>query len=318
MKQHEAEQKRMKAEALKIFQERLIPRSRQKSSKNQFAGLENAVIQWGWLDTYEIVPRWEQDLIEQELWENLNNLIYQKMREESLPSVNHMLGYDHAGRFWQILQAYACGDLVSVPRMLPEEIGVAKGHYPCFRVAINLIISEIYCDNAIKTEALAAADKFLTGNFSQWEKGVITFLAGISRRKLDILGDALESVCRGWNRQLTISWDKAFCRHAHGLYGYALTRLSQEEVDCIKLPNFPNFSQGYAQFQKTFIRNAMKEQPQFTLYLEFPKEMEIVNQIYFLPVAVSALHMENCARVLDWQQMLLEMAAELRTIMGKK
>ena len=215
MKQHEAEQKRMKAEALKIFQEKLIPRSRQKSSKNQFAGLENAVIQWGWLDTYEIVPRWEQDLIEQELWENLNNLIYQKMREESLPSVNHMLGYDHAGRFWQILQAYACGDLVSVPRMLPEEIGVAKGHYPCFRVAINLIISEIYCDNAIKTEALAAADKFLTGNFSQWEKGVITFLAGISRRKLDILGDALESVCRGWNRQLTISWDKAFCRHAH-------------------------------------------------------------------------------------------------------
>lgn len=117
------------------------------------------------------MPRWEQDLIEQELWENLNNLIYQKMREESLPSVNHMLGYDHAGRFWQILQAYACGDLVSVPRMLPEEIGVAKGHYPCFRVAINLIISEIYCDNAIKTEALAAADKFLTGNFSQWEKG---------------------------------------------------------------------------------------------------------------------------------------------------
>ena len=51
MKQHEAEQKRMKAEALKIFQEKLIPRSRQKSSKNQFAGLENAVIQWGWLDT---------------------------------------------------------------------------------------------------------------------------------------------------------------------------------------------------------------------------------------------------------------------------
>ena len=98
MKQHEAEQKRMKAEALKIFQERLIPRSRQKSSKNQFAGLENAVIQWGWLDTYEIVPRWEQDLIEQELWENLNNLIYQKMREESLPSVNHMLGYDAARR----------------------------------------------------------------------------------------------------------------------------------------------------------------------------------------------------------------------------
>ena len=48
MKQHEAEQKRMKAEALKIFQEKLIPRSRQKSSKNQFAGLENAVIQWGW------------------------------------------------------------------------------------------------------------------------------------------------------------------------------------------------------------------------------------------------------------------------------
>lgn len=131
--------------------------------------------------------------------------------------------------------------------------------------------------------ALAAADKFTKGRASKWERTAISFLLNVLNKDFAAANADLLNVCKGYSRIEKWQAIKDICIPAHGLYFIAKSWLDEEEFSQIKMPVHKMFLQEYAQWRI--------DNPDVTLkpYMVYPKEMDIINKIYAMPVAKTLL-----------------------------
>jgi len=71
------------------------------------------------------------------------------------------MGYNHSGRFLEVIYAFADCDIDLVRKYLPETHGLAdKKTYPFFRPSCNLIMGMIYNNPEWVKEAKIQAEKY--------------------------------------------------------------------------------------------------------------------------------------------------------------
>lgn len=231
---------------------------------------------------------WLAECLEAKDWQGLNNLIFQTNRHDLLPSVSS--GYDHCILFLNLLSALACGDVVSIERMFPFELGLTSNGYPFYLAAGNLFMALWYRKNGMDEKeellkkALPKAEKFITTKKPQWERAATAYLLALYHEDMEEAQNQLQMVCKSYMRSDMAPVKKILCVEAHGLYCLAQYLLPKEMVQQINMPEYKNFSKEYAKWR------VEHPEPDLGLYFAYPAPMEIVNQMYLAPVAKTRLH----------------------------
>ncbi len=231
---------------------------------------------------------WLAECLEAKDWQGLNNLIFQTNRHDLLPSVSS--GYDHCFLFLNLLNAFACGDVDSIERMFPFELGLTSNGYPFYLAAGNLFIALWYRKNGMDKEgallkkALPKAEKFITTKKPQWERAATAYLLALFHEDIAEAQKQLQEVCKSYMRSDMAPMKKVLCVEAHGLYCLAQYLLPQEMVQQMEMPEYKNFSKEYAKWREEHPK------PEPGLYFAYPAPMEIVNRMYLAPVAKTKLH----------------------------
>ena len=242
---------------------------------------------------------WLKECLKSSNWNGLNDLIFQMNRHDLLPACPS--GYDHCWLFLSMLGAFACGDISAIERMFPRELGLTANGYPFYVVASNLLISLWYNretyhlsstlrvgdrdkDEAMLTQALSKAEKFVTTKKPQWERATVAYLLALHNKDVAEAQTQLQEVCKSYMRIDVSPAKKMLCVEAHGLYCLAYYLLPKEQYQQLQMPDYKNFSIEYASWRREH------PEPELHLYFEYPASMELVNQIYLAPVAITKLH----------------------------
>lgn len=234
--------------------------------------------------------RWLDECFSHQDWQKWNDLIFQKMRYNLLPGC--VGGRDHSTNLIHILEAFACGDDETMERVLPHDLGLTKNGYPFYVVMSNLLMAIWYKDEKLLPKALAAAEKFIGTKKPQWERSGVAFILALHNEDAEGMGENLQNMCTGYMRADFSKSLKQLCLPAHGLYCLAKNLLPNEIFQQIKMPEYKNFSQGFAKWRNE------NPHPVLSLYFEYPEPLETLNQIYKAPVAKSIisqphLHSDN-------------------------
>lgn len=257
---------------------------------------------------------WLKECLNSSNWNGLNDLIFQMNRYDLLPACPS--GYDHCWLFPSMLGAFACGEISAIERMFPHELGLTANGYPFYVVASNLLISLWYnirehnepsgceadirrmCENhdgakrnhgnnkdeVMLTQALSKAEKFVTTKKPQWERATVAYLLALHNKDVAEAQTQLQEVCRSYMRSDMSPAKKMLCVEAHGLYCLAYYLLPKEQYQQLQMPDYKNFSIEYASWRREH------PEPELHLYFEYPASMELVNQIYLAPVAITKIH----------------------------
>lgn len=223
--------------------------------------------------------------METENWQRLNDFVYQEMLERLIPGCFD--GEDHCQYLFPVLASFTCGAEHIAERVCPCELGLTENGY-LFRVAgSNMIMAIYYRDKEMLKQAISTAEKFVNSKATKWEKCVIQFLLNIISKDFEAANKNLQDVCKGYMRLQDVEFDmfsiRDFCMPAHGLYCIAEKWLTKEEFAQIEMPTHKTFLKGYAQWRMEH------PHPSPNPYIVYPKEMDIVNKIYAMPVAKSVL-----------------------------
>lgn len=233
---------------------------------------------------------WLRECLERKDWNGLNNLIFQVNRHALLPVPSGGGGYDHCGQFLNLLSALACGDLDTVERIFPYELGLTSNGYPFYVIAGNLFLALWYKWNGVDSnelllkKALPKAEKFIISKKPQWERAVTAYLLALCKEDMTEAGNRLQEVCNAYMRSDMAPVKKLLCVEVHGLYCLAFYILPKEQYQQIVMPEHKNFSKTYAAWRMEH------QKPELELYFKYPETMELVNRIYLAPVARTKLH----------------------------
>lgn len=225
---------------------------------------------------------WLKECLKCNDWNGLNNMIFQTNRHDLLPSSSG--GYDHCELFLGLLGAFACGDIHAVERIFPHELGLTANGYPFYVVASNLFIALWYQDENMLKQALPKAEAFIATKKPQWERAVVAYLLALYNKDTAEAQTQLQEVCKSYMRSDMASFKKLLCVEAHGLYCMAYYLLPEDQYQQLHMPEYKNFSVEYAVWRREH------PEPELNLYFEYPAPMELVNQIYLAPIAVTKLH----------------------------
>lgn len=224
--------------------------------------------------------------LKEENYEQLNRIFYQDTAAALLPGTNG--GYDHSGRFWELLDAMACMEDTVISRILPEESELASNGYPMYVHGTNLLLCLMYHDGQNQRydqeKVIAGAEKFVNAKKPLWEKSVISFLLCLTEKNTEGMSKELQTVCESYGRQAIAKYKKLQCLNAYGLVVLAKRFLSEEEFAKIVLPKHQNFSTGYIKWRlerKEFVPE---------LYYEYPEAVAGKAEILKTPVAVTKVH----------------------------
>lgn len=233
------------------------------------------------LSIYDIIDAFYEET-EKENWQEINNFLYQEMIWRLIPGC--FGGYDHCKYLPWALESYACGAEHIMERIYPYELGLTNNGYPYYVIGSNLLIAMYYNDKEMMERAIEDATKFVNKKSPKWEKTVIQFLLDILQKDVESANKNLMDVCKGYGRLQNILYEiRAVCIPAYGLYFIAQKYLTEEEFSKIKMPEHKSFEKKYVQWR---LENP---KPELKPYIIYPKEMDIVNKIYAMPVAKSML-----------------------------
>ncbi len=232
-----------------------------------------------------IVPNyetWLDECLTSRNWQGLNDLIYQNLRHSLLPGCSS--GYDHSRHFESVLAAIACGDTETVARVLPHELGPSSNGYPFYIAAANLFMALWYHDDKMLETAIPKAEKFAASKKPQWERSAVLFLLCLHSHDMEAAAEHLLMVCKAYMRTDSGAAYKRLCISAHGLYCLAWLLLPEDAFSQLKTPEYKNFSPALAQWRLD------NPTPAPNLYFRYPEPLELLNQIYNAPAAISRLH----------------------------
>lgn len=232
--------------------------------------------------TKELYEIWFKECLEKCDWQGVNSLIFQQNRLELIPG--SASGYDHCIRFSKLLNSVACGDFEAIERIIPQDIVVSKNGYALLVVGINLFFAMWYKDEVKLEAALRVARKFINSKKPANERAQIAAMVGICDKDAEVISENLQAFCAGYNKTDVLPYKKLLCRHAHGIYCLAKILLDEEIFSQIKMPKHQNFSCEFAAWRNE------NQKPELNLYFNYPKELEIFNQIFMHPPVKSMLH----------------------------
>ena len=217
-------------------------------------------------------------------WQSVNDYIYQEMCYWLVPGDDGGSGYDHCFYFNQAVKAFACGAEHILESIYPYELGLTENGYNFYVAGSNLIIAKYYHDDEMLEKALTRADKFTKSRASKWECLIIQFLLDILNKDFEAANVDLLNVCKGYSRiEKPMQSIEDICIPAHGLYCIAKSWITKEEFTKIKMPMHKAFIQDYAQWRVDNPTPILKP------YMVYPKEMDIYNKIYAMPIARTLL-----------------------------
>lgn len=228
--------------------------------------------------------------VKEEDYAGLQRIFYQIAKITLLPSHG---GYDHCARLWPLLDLLACADADNIYRILPEGLPLASNGYPMYIHGTNVLLCLLYNtgDKAVYAQdtVMAKAEKFASSKKPIWERSVISCLLAVLNHDSARLSESLQSLCAGYNRADIAPYRKMQCQNAYGLLMLARRFWTAEEFAAITLPEYKNFSQGYAQWLL-----AQEHLPD-ELYIACEAPLTEINTILQKPAAVTRI----CQKYLD-------------------
>jgi len=229
--------------------------------------------------------------VKEKNWQRVNDFLYQDMLYHLMPGCHH--GYDQCIHFHWALSAYACGAEHVIERIFPREIGLSTYGYPYMVVGTNLFMAMYYKDEILLEQAVVGATHFVNKKTTKkWERAVIQFVLDILHKDMAAANMSLQEVCKGYLRcndnYLRYSMEDVNVP-AYGIYFLARNYLSEEDFAQIEMPEHKTISTGYVQWRLEH------PTPELKVYITYPKEMDVLNKIYTLPVAKVSLeeHQES-------------------------
>ena len=244
----------------------------------------------GFVHSFKNIAEAFYEEVKEKNWQRVNDFLYQDMLNHLVP---RYYGYDHCRHFHWALSAYACGAEYVIERIFPREIGLSTYGYPYMVVGTNLFMAMYYKDEILLEKAVEEAIHFVNNKTTKkWEKAVIQFVLDIIHKDMTSANVNLQEVCKGYLRcndnYLRYSMEDVNVP-AYGIYFLACNYLSEEEFAQIEMPEHKTISKGYVQWR---LKNPT---PELKVYVTYPKEMDVLNKIYNLPVAKVSLkeHQES-------------------------
>ena len=255
--------------------------------------IESCTVDWfarGFVHSFENIAEAFYEEVKEKNWQRVNDFLYQDMLNHLVP---RYYGYDHCRHFHWALSAYACGAEHVIERIFPREVGLSTYGYPYMVVGTNLFMAMYYKDEILLEQAVVGATHFVNKKTTKkWEKAVIQFVLDILHKDMTAANMSLQEVCKGYLRcndnYLRYSMEDVNVP-AYGIYFLARNYLSEEDFAQIEMPEHKTISKGYVQWRLEH------PTPELKVYITYPKEMDVLNKIYTLPVAKVSLeeHQES-------------------------
>lgn len=223
---------------------------------------------------------WTTECIEKEDWSGLCRIINQRGKGDMMPVVYG--GYNHEKNFHCMMECLICGNVEAMERILPAELlQVKNSNNPFFPIAAHVLIGLWHRDGAVLEWAVPEAEAFLgKKKASQMEKAMIAFLLDLIGGDMEKGSEDLLAVCKGYMRnQKYVLGTRPFCTLAHGLYCLAQIVLPEEVFRKLKMPEYKNFLTGFALWRRE------NPDPDRSLWLRYPEELEVLNRIFEAPPA---------------------------------
>lgn len=271
-------------ECLDVYEEAVVELVKNNYKKQERCNdIESCTVDWfarGFVHSFENIAEAFYEEVKEKNWQRVNDFLYQDMLNHLVP---RYYGYDHCRHFHWALSAYACGAEHVIERIFPREIGLSTYGYPYMVVGTNLFMAMYYKDEILLKQAVEEAIHFVNKKTSKkWEKAVIQFVLDILQKDMTSANESLQEVCKGYLRcndnYLRYSMEDVNVP-AYGIYFLARNWLSEEEFAQIEMPEHKTISKGYVQWR---LKNPT---PELKVYVTYPKEMDVLNKIYTLPVA---------------------------------
>lgn len=259
-----------------------------KKSPEYFGDLETRTVsligmQPLFLNPYEYKEAFYEAVKNKE-WQSVNDYLYQEMCYWLVPGADGGSGYDHCFYFHQAVKAFACGAEHVLENVFPYELGLTENGYAFYVAGSNLVIAKYYHDEEMLKQALVTADKFAKSRASKWERLAIQFLLDIIHKDFEAANIDLLNVCKGYSRiEKPLQCIEDICIPAHGFYCIAKSWLTKEEFTKIEPPLHKAFIRDYAEWRVNTPSLTWKP------CMVYPKEMDIYNKIYAMPIARTLL-----------------------------
>lgn len=281
-------------ECLDLYEEAVVELVKNNYRKEERCNdIESCTVDWfarGFVHSFENIAEAFYEEVKEKNWQRVNDFLYQDMLNHLVP---RYYGYDHCRHFHWALSAYACGAEHVIERIFPREIGLSTYGYPYMVVGTNLFMAMYYKDERLLEKAIEGATHFVNKKTTKrWEKAVIQFVLDIIQKDMASANVNLQEVCKGYLRcndnYLRYSMEDVNVP-AYGIYFLARNYLSEEEFAQIEMPEHKTIFKGYVQWR---LKNPT---PELKVYVTYPKEMDVLNKIYTLPVAKVSLkeHQES-------------------------
>ena len=242
--------------------------------------------------------------------ELLNDALYQYGRHRLL-NINAD-GYDHSGGFWYVIDSMACNDIEALESSYPKELVLSSNGYPAFVIASNLLFVLWYGEHEYGEEVIAKAKKILQQKKSIWEKAIVSFLVALYEKNMQEASTQLNQICVSSKRNDRDMLYKIFCSEAHGLYNIARNVLPEELFEQLQMPEDESFIKELALWQKE------KGYPNGKLFLNYPKELDFMNQILKSSLPNCCLctpYSNDNKKYKDYEQMRKELADKIKQIL---
>lgn len=223
---------------------------------------------------------WTVECVENEDWAGLCRVINQRGKGDMMPCIYG--SYTHEKNFHCALECLVCGNVPAIERLLPPDLTKVKnGYMALFPVAAHLMIGLWYKDQGVLEWAVPEAEALLgTKKLSGMEKAMISFLLDLVSGDMEKGSQDLLAVCKSAGRDKRyVLGVRPFCTYAHGLYCLAQLLLPEEVFDTLEMPAYKNFLPAFAQWRRE------NPNPDRSLWIRYPEDLEILNQIYTAPPA---------------------------------
>ena len=223
--------------------------------------------------------------MKEEDYAGLQRIFYQIAKVSLLPTSG---GYDHCDRLWPLLDLLACADTDNIYRILPEGLPLITNGYPMYVHSTNVLLCLLY-NTADKTvyaqdQVTAKAEKFASSKKPVWERAVISCLLAVTDHDVSRFSENLQNLCTGYNRADIAPYRKMQCQNAYGLLALARRFWTAEEFAAVTLPEYKNFSRGYAEW--LFAQKELSDE----LCVTYEAPLTEINAILKRPAAVTRIY----------------------------
>ncbi|WP_027728954.1 hypothetical protein [Treponema sp. C6A8] len=197
-------------------------------------------------------------------------------------------GYDHSGRFLEVMKYASCLGLDVLYRCFPNDVPFSNNGYPITTIIVNLLICIMYNTAESKKydeeSIVLKAEKRLTKKSDKAFCGVLMCLLGILKHDVGRFNEGLQIAVSNWNRQEINETEKVLCQAAVTLIMIAKKFMSPEEFSNIEYPEAKNFSRKYLEY----ILSQASFEPK--AFYEFPDELAPINSLMLLPIPLTQLY----------------------------